>query len=581
MPFGWDWDKMLPHAVSWLGIGSDVAAQEEARRLNELYLGQGMGYLRDYERDYKSEEPYYRSQLLGGDPGAPGYGAGAGFGTSGGYAGMRQAGMEDIGRLMGGQKAGYGDLIGYGDIAGRGVQQQIGKRHEARWNKVMGRMGRLQGDVMEGYGGRTAYAREQGADITGGVRRGWGGILPGYGQRLGRAKELMTGLGEQEQADIQQAYGREQAGVAGQMAARGMGGTTIGSTLRAGIGKERTAALGRLGERTRRERIGWESQLSGEELAARERGLGAITGTRERELMRSLGAWGEGLGAQERMGMAGVGYAADLSGEAARSAQDLKTWAAEQGIDLRQRGLTSAEGMGRLKLGYGTQFRQGELDAFERATGQRWDRLGGMAQGKANLLSNVNIPYPNMQSLQGYMNYLGQQNAPQPETGGSMGWLGGAMGGMGSAVGGKLMAGFCVDGEADVNTQVGIKRLKNIKIGDEVYVGKARFARVTERDYGESWPERKDDFVTITAHGSGTRASITLTKDHPVAGKPASEWKVGERIVLRGLPAEVERIEPAKMVPSGDIALDNAIEYMANGFLVTSLLGTMEMASEN
>lgn len=163
--------------------------------------------------------------------------------------------------------------------------------------------------------------------------------------------------------------------------------------------------------------------------------------------------------------------------------------------------------------------------------------------------------------------------------------------------------GFCVEDSAILSTPDGGKTLAEIKVGDEVKNNRGQWRKVKRKEYifpigsgawtvvlsaaGSEdvvlpreavWPKLPEEncFVRLsTASGS-----ITTTKDHVVAGKPAGDWKEGDTISWGYGVVSIEKIDNHAMMACGDIELEDGSQYMANGFPVSTMLKLVEVTDE-
>ncbi len=89
------------------------------------------------------------------------------------------------------------------------------------------------------------------------------------------------------------------------------------------------------------------------------------------------------------------------------------------------------------------------------------------------------------------------------------------------------------------------------------------------KDFGRPHDERNDEYVELS---SGTY-SIIATTDHHVGGKPAGEWHIGETMeFFNDKKCLIESVRKVGPVLCGDILLADGSDYIANGFVVTSVL---------
>jgi hypothetical protein len=135
---------------------------------------------------------------------------------------------------------------------------------EAGLEALPGEVSASSAAVQQLYGGLRG-------ELAGGATQ----LAGGYADILGRARGLVSELGEAERQDINRRFG--EAGTEAQMglSARGLGGSTISSSVGAGIERERSTALLGLQEQTARQRLGVEATFGLPGLTAQERLLGA------------------------------------------------------------------------------------------------------------------------------------------------------------------------------------------------------------------------------------------------------------------------------------------------------------------
>jgi hypothetical protein len=198
------------------------------------------------------------------------------------------------------------------------------------------------------------------------------------------------------------------------------------------------------------------------------------------------------------------------------------------------------------------------LTADERMTGHIANWVGGRQD-----------IYPSQSAFIDLMsNYgTGQGDPPEYPEPDYLSTIGGpAAGGLVTGLAVKAMAAVCVSGEATVERPSGYCRLRNVKVGDLVRNGEFEFSKVVAKDFGASWPERSGDFIKIVVESG---RSITLTDDHPINGKKAGEWRVNDVMSVGERVIEASRVEA---VPSGDLRLADGTTYLANGFVVKSII---------
>jgi len=141
-------------------------------------------------------------------------------------------------------------------------------------------------------------------------------------------------------------------------------------------------------------------------------------------------------------------------------------------------------------------------------------------------------------------------------------------------------AGFsksCVGADAMVVRKDGLCPLGMVDEGDEVLGEDAHFHVVEAADFGLDVQEYREDLVTI-AVGGGV-AEISLTPEHAIQGKAASEWKVGDVLNVFGRPEYVTHIRMSPYRPVADLMLAGNVNYLANGFGIESAIGKMGLGN--
>ncbi len=124
----------------------------------------------------------------------------------------------------------------------------------------------------------------------------------------------------------------------------------------------------------------------------------------------------------------------------------------------------------------------------------------------------------------------------------------------------------CIDGDAELVTPDGMRKLKDIQVGDKAMNCHGEFIEVVWKDYGS--PAEENEYVELSC---GAR-SLIVTVDHFIGGKPAGEWDVGEEMELYNNKHSIEGVKKVGWVNCGDIRLADDSDYVANGFVVTSQL---------
>jgi len=96
----------------------------------------------------------------------------------------------------------------------------------------------------------------------------------------------------------------------------------------------------------------------------------------------------------------------------------------------------------------------------------------------------------------------------------------------------------CIDGESMVFTPLGGKPLEMVSPEDKVLGADGNFHKVVAKDYGFVEDAERIPHVRIWAG----RRQITLTEDHPIQGKAAKDWRVGDTISVDAQPVKVTMI---------------------------------------
>lgn len=150
--------------------------------------------------------------------------------------------------------------------------------------------------------------------------------------------------------------------------------------------------------------------------------------------------------------------------------------------------------------------------------------------------------------------------APKPDTPSQGGLIAGELGGAAIGTGGLITAAsikaaslWCIDGAALLIRPGGnMTPLAYIAVGDLVLNEDGDFRAVIDKDYGMPHYDRLGDFIKI--RDVANKRSLICTKDHIIettAGTVA---------------------EPHWAVPCGDIRLEDDSAYIANGFVVESMI---------
>lgn len=345
-------------------------------------------------------------------------------------------------------------------------------------------------------------------------------------------------------------------GYAPQLAAQGLAAERAADQFN--IGLQQTAAQAGTGGMTLGEQI--NAQLTGQEAnLATQLGLG-------------------GLGFESTAAQALASTLANLSGQRGQSIMGMEAF--QQG--QRQLGLEDLIRLGAIDAQTAERASQGDLDAQERIMNELLRQQGGAAAGQqysdalvqALMNAEMNPGALGSQSLlaSDFLKAtfpgaygLKPEEPEQPSPWESL--IGPAAGGVGQAGTMMLMksfTGMCISATTELLTPTGWKRLADIKVGDQVINPEGIITEVIDKDYGLP---HHTNFRTIDCGNW----SITLSDDHIVEGKAADRWSVGDLMDNGQL---ITDITPVKIhVPCGDIKLKVGKEYLARGFVVTSMFG--------
>jgi hypothetical protein len=205
-------------------------------------------------------------------------------------------------------------------------------------------------------------------------------------------------------------------------------------------------------------------------------------------------------------------------------------------------------------------------DAFQRAMG-----LLGMKQqnilSQAGMISGVPFTIPQTTVGRDIAQNLLQQQAI------------GASRQSAKASANMTIAGFgggggCIGSHSLVITRHrGPAEIAGIVPGDEVMGADGEYHAVVAKDCGQVPEGQRHDMLLIGVQG----AWIEATPDHVLGGvtdgKPAGQWRPGDRITVDGAKHKVERVLLTPWQPSADIMLAGDVPYLANGFVVHSNIG--------
>jgi len=288
-------------------------------------------------------------------------------------------------------------------------------------------------------------------------------------------------------------------------------------------------------------------------------------GMKEADINAMLAGQGAGVAAQLGLRESQIPFEAgqlNLQGELAnRSVQEGNI---NRGLDLfRQRvGLVGVQGQ------EDTQKLMTALDLLLKQSGATQGAAGSILSSDLGL---GQIMQPGMQqntvSLQNAINNLmtalSAQNAQGQSQKGSFNLM---MAGFGGGAG-------CIAGCMPVMTLQGLCPLSEVKIGQLVMGKDGGYHRVHDKEYGKvELADRKFKHLILVTD----KSYIWLTENHPVSGKPAGEWKEGEKMAWQGEDGMEEttllHVFPAPYVHSGDLLLDGGHDYMVMGFPVSSVI---------
>ena len=138
-----------------------------------------------------------------------------------------------------------------------------------------------------------------------------------------------------------------------------------------------------------------------------------------------------------------------------------------------------------------------------------------------------------------------------------------------TAGGGLTGAAGCLHGDSILESAYASTQISTVEVGEAILCEDGEYHRIVAIDSGDipESPER-EKYVKLVA-GSH---EVVLTVKHPVGGKPAGEWKNGEEIECFVSKYAV-RVEPHDYVPGYDIMVEGDVDYVANGFVISSVIG--------
>lgn len=108
----------------------------------------------------------------------------------------------------------------------------------------------------------------------------------------------------------------------------------------------------------------------------------------------------------------------------------------------------------------------------------------------------------------------------------------------------------------------------DVRVGMSVMGGDGRPHTVINIDRGSSPEEHRVGYVNLVT----SIGSLTITKDHTIAGNPASNLSVGDVLNTLTGPVWILRVTDVPYRPGGDLDLKGCPTYIANGFIVDSVI---------
>lgn len=137
------------------------------------------------------------------------------------------------------------------------------------------------------------------------------------------------------------------------------------------------------------------------------------------------------------------------------------------------------------------------------------------------------------------------------------------------------IGGGCIDANTEVLTPRGPVVLAGIVPGDSVMGEDRKYHEVLAKDCGTVPEEGQKTMVRICTK----TACIDATPDHVIGGKPAGQWRPGDRIATDDGHETVQSIVESAYRVSGDLILEDNIPYLAGGFVVHSNIGRNGLAA--
>lgn len=207
------------------------------------------------------------------------------------------------------------------------------------------------------------------------------------------------------------------------------------------------------------------------------------------------------------------------------------------------------------------------IDAFSQGNRDLVNIMADMGLFRLNAIQNVNRIPPDPTFFQESFRQFGQSAAGTPDQPSTAENLApGAIQGVSMIAAAKIFVG-CIDLNSFVKTPDGLRTLSLIVPGDFVMGTDDQYHDVLAKVKHEAGDLTDQEFRNIvTVDGK----NITLTADHTISGKPASDWKTGDEVHVDGAIATIKENMIVKPVRCGDLLLKDSAAYYANGFPVDS-----------
>ncbi len=341
--------------------------------------------------------------------------------------------------------------------------------------------------------------------------------------RLDRMLASIEGVGEQERTDINQRSDERQAALRGELQSRGLGTSSLLLQSDATAERERGRELGNLSERIQRQRLGIIGEATGRIAGAQERfGFGTANLT--------AGLTGDALASNERLNQARISFDTALSGDR----------------------ISALDRFGQQNRQIGSTFDQAEIDR---------------QNAFMSFIERITDQFPDNNFLMDFARQFGQAQAGAPEQPSTFDTFAPPLIQAGGTVAAAKIFVGCIDADAMIATPNGDIPLREIQVGDLILNDRDEPKRVLFKDLGEPWDERKGHYVEVRSFGLD---SLVLTRDHVIGGKPAIDWEDDKGI----------RVRPHVAVTSGDLLLEDGSNYLANGFVVHSMLTAEDVPDE-